>query len=232
MKSRQLVWLLLVVLLALVATFVVWRGSNLAPETARTAALPQPHSGHGLPPRASSPVGGPAAGWPMANEEPASAPSMAASAADQASPAWLTAPPLPASGSQPAAGAEASVAQSNKAERAVRRAEIQALLKAYQAKGPNATLADSQQMLAQLQTITAGRPSAGFVALARESVAYAAQAQVLAQELQRLQPIVSAEGTARQQAILVELRTISQRMSVLSANAQQAAADIQTKGRP
>lgn len=234
MSRRSWAWLLLALVLALLAALVVWRGLRLAPEPAPAFAVPPQRAGVAI---SASSLGqrAPAAGPRMADGLPSQSASAGALAVDQASPAWLAAPSPATATSLPAPGveqADTTAKRAERAERVARRAQIQALLARYQREGANLSLAEAEQMLTELQRITAGSPSAAYVAEVRQSLQYAAQAQSLAQELQSLQPITSQEAVARQQEILAQLRTLSQQISVASANAGQAAAAVQRRERP
>ena len=93
------------------------------------------------------------------------------------------------------------------------RAQIDVKTKELLAKGKNVTPADTQAYLNDVERLGKGIFDSKYFSVMREMVGYSARTQELSQELNQIANSKAPKDIARQQAILLEIRDIGDRIS-------------------
>lgn len=146
----------------------------------------------------------------------------AARDADAAKP-WVL-PPVAGQGAgtsgTSSSAAAAAAAKLSPEERRLRREQVRAKLAELRAKGPKATIEETRQVMDEVERLGAGILDPRYFQAVREMLGHAARAEALSQEFRRVAQSQRPEDVARQQAILAELRDISQRLAATSTLVQ------------
>lgn len=121
---------------------------------------------------------------------------------------------------QPDARASAAAAAPNSAERRKRLSAVRNELSAIIAKGSQASPAQVQKLLDELEVLSQGTFDPRYFQALRDMLEGSGEVQVLNRELQTLTSNTDPKDVARRQAILVELRVLSERIAAASANLQ------------
>ena len=104
-------------------------------------------------------------------------------------------------------------------------------MSAITTKGAQASPAQVQALLDELQALTQGQFDPRYFQALREMLDGSAQVQVLNRELQALSSSTAANDIARKEAILAELRAISARISAAAVNLQTYAQRPAAQGK-
>lgn len=172
----------------------------------------------------------PAAGSASA-PSPVTAAGPAGDAASSASGAASTGAPVtsaPAAAQSSAAEPASPVAGGSRLtpeERRQLRASIRAKLAALQAKGPNVSIAEAQAVMDEVEQLGRGEFDPRYFKAVRDMLGYSGRVQTLSKELQSIASSSNAKDVARRQAILAEMRDLSDQIS-------QSAAQVQSYARP
>lgn len=142
----------------------------------------------------------------------------------------LSQQPRPELGRASAAQESAAAARDAQARRK-RLNEIRAEMSAITTKGAQASPAQVQALLDELQALTQGQFDPRYFQALREMLDGSAQVQVLNRELQALSSSTAANDIARKEAILAELRAISARISAAAVNLQTYAQRPAAQGK-
>ncbi|MFP5467958.1 MAG: hypothetical protein ACLGG8_10625 [Gammaproteobacteria bacterium] len=131
----------------------------------------------------------------------------------------------PVAGLAATSGASSSASASGAAklspeERRLRREQVRAKLAELRAKGPKATIEETRQVMDEVERLGAGILDPRYFQAVREMLGHAVRAEALSQEFRRVAQSQRPEDVARQQAILAELRDISQRLAATSTLVQ------------
>lgn len=116
--------------------------------------------------------------------------------------------------------ARASAAAINSSERRARLSAVRAELAAIMAKGSQASPAQVQKLLDELEVLSQGSFDPRYFQALRDMLEGSGKVQDLNRELQGLASSTDPKDVARRQAILVELRVLSERIAAASANLQ------------
>lgn len=116
--------------------------------------------------------------------------------------------------------ARASAAAINSSERRARLSAVRAELSAIMAKGSQASPAQVQKLLDELEVLSQGSFDPRYFQALRDMLEGSGKVQDLNRELQGLASSTDPKDVARRQAILVELRVLSERIAAASANLQ------------
>ena len=116
--------------------------------------------------------------------------------------------------------ARASAAAINSSERRARLSAVRAELSAIMAKGSQASPAQVQKLLDELEVLSQGSFDPRYFQALRDMLEGSGKVQDLNRELQGLVSSTDPKDVARRQAILVELRVLSERIAAASANLQ------------
>ncbi|MFN3437374.1 MAG: hypothetical protein ACK41V_06760 [Acidovorax sp.] len=120
--------------------------------------------------------------------------------------------------------AHASAAAINSSERRARLSAVRAELSAIMAKGSQASPAQVQKLLDELEVLSQGSFDPRYFQALRDMLEGSGKVQDLNRELQGLASSTAPKDVVRRETILVELR-------VLSARIGAAATDLQTYAR-
>lgn len=162
---------------------------------------------------------------------PVTAAGPAGDAASSASGAASTGAPVtsaPAAAQSSAAEPASPVAGGSRLtpeERRQLRASIRAKLAALQAKGPNVSIAEAQAVMDEVEQLGRGEFDPRYFKAVRDMLGYSGRVQTLSKELQSIASSSNAKDVARRQAILAEMRDLSDQIS-------QSAAQVQSYARP
>lgn len=141
-------------------------------------------------------------------------------------------PRVPAPGGSPAAplnrtepghksvSAESTAASLGAEARRKRLREIRAEMSAITSQGAQASPAQVQALLNELEALTPGRFDPRYFQALREMLEGSSRVQVLNRELQALASSTAPTDVARKHAILAELQAVSVRISAAAANLQ------------
>jgi hypothetical protein len=110
-------------------------------------------------------------------------------------------------------------------ERRQLRASIRAKLAALQAKGPNVSIAEAQAVMDEVERLGRGEFDPRYFKAVRDMLGYSGRVQALSKELQGIASSSNPKDVARRQAILAEMRDLSDQIS-------QSAAAVQSYARP
>ncbi len=135
-------------------------------------------------------------------------------------PAQILAPGIAGAQSAPQEAPSAS----NAADRRNRLAAVRAELSAIMAQGTQASPAQVQKTLDELEQLSKGAVDPGYFRVLRDMLESSAQVQELNRELQALTRSQDPKDAARRQAVLMELRVLSERIGA-------AAIDLQSQTR-
>lgn len=116
--------------------------------------------------------------------------------------------------------ARASAAAVSSSERRARLSAVRAELSAIMAKGSQASPAQVQKLLDELEVLSQGSFDPRYFQALRDMLEGSGKVQDLNRELQGLASSTDPKDVARRQAILVELRVLSERIAAASANLQ------------
>lgn len=108
-------------------------------------------------------------------------------------------------------------------ERRQLRASIRAKLAALQAKGPNVTIAEAQAVMDEVEQLGRGEFDPRYFKAVRDMLGYSGRVQTLSKELQSIASSSNPKDVARRQAILAEMRDLSDKISQTSAAVQSYA---------
>lgn len=194
-----------------------WLANNAAAPTAGTASAPSSVTTAGPAGSASSTPSAVAPGAPVS-----SAPAVSSSPAGEPAPSVAGAPLQGGAGMSPSAPAPGGSKLSPE-ERRQLRASIRAKLAALQAKGPNVTIAEVQAVMDEVEQLGRGEFDPRYFKAVRDMLGYSAQVQTLSKELQSIASSSNPKDVARRQAILTEMRELSDRISQTSAAVQSYA---------
>lgn len=194
-----------------------WLANNAGAPLAGSASAPAPVTAPGTTGSAS-----PATGTVTAGAQSASTPTAPSSTA--ADPARSRADAAPPAGARAPATAPAQpVSKLSPEERRQIRASIRAKLAALQAKGPNVTIAEVQAVMDEVEQLGRGEFDPRYFKAIRDMLGYSARVQTLSKELQTIASSANPRDVARRQAILAEMRDLSDQISQTSAAVQSYA---------
>lgn len=194
-----------------------WLASNGSAPVAGNPSAPLAAPG---PAGGAEPAGGTASAGAAASSAPA-APS--SSAAVPAQPGAVA--PVPGAAGAPSAAPVAGGSKLTPEERRQLRASIRAKLAALQAKGPNVSIAEAQAVMDEVERLGRGEFDPRYFKAVRDMLGYSGRVQALSKELQGIASSSNPKDVARRQAILGEMRDLSDQIS-------QSAAAVQSYARP
>jgi hypothetical protein len=117
-------------------------------------------------------------------------------------------------------------------ERLEMRNQVRAKIAELQAKGQNATTADTLTFLNDVEKLGQGVFDPQYFSTVREMVGYSARAQALNKELSQVASSRAPEDVARQQEILQEMRDVSDRVTSGAAAMQAYTRDAMAEKTP
>lgn len=194
-----------------------WVANNGSAPAAGSPSAPSLVTAAGPAGGASSITGAASAGAPVASE----------SATPSAAAPTLPGVAAPVSGGVVVSpsGPVASGSSLSREERRQLRANIRAKLAALQAKGPNVTIAEAQAVMDEVEKLGQGEFDPRYFKAVRDMLGHSGRVQALSKELQSIASSSNPKDVARRQAILGEMRDLSDRIS-------QSAAAVQSYARP
>ncbi|MFC3685482.1 hypothetical protein [Hydrogenophaga luteola] len=208
------------VLLAFLGGYWLANSGSAPAPAAGSASAPSPVTAAGPAGEAASSASGAASTGAPVTSAPAAAQS---SAAEPASP--VAGAPAPGAAGPSAAAPAAGGSRLTPEERRQLRASIRAKLAALQAKGPNVSIAEAQAVMDEVEQLGRGEFDPRYFKAVRDMLGYSGRVQTLSKELQSIASSSNAKDVARRQAILAEMRDLSDQIS-------QSAAQVQSYARP
>lgn len=196
-----------------------WLANNGSAPVAGSPSAPSPVTAPGSAGGASSMPDAVSAGAPASSESAMPSPS----AAVPAQPGSVA--PLQGGAGVPSAAPVAGGSKLSPEERRQLRANIRAKLAALQAKGPNVTIAEAQAVMDEVEQLGRGEFDPRYFKAVRDMLGYSGRVQTLSKELQSIASSSNPKDVARRQAILAEMRGLSDQIS-------QSAAAVQSYARP
>lgn len=196
-----------------------WLANNASAPAAGTASAPSPVTAAGPAGGVSSTAGGTSAGAPAPSAQNAG-PSPAAEPAPR-----VAGVPLPGGAGMSPSAPLPGGSKLSPEERRQLRASIRAKLAALQAKGPNVSIAEAQAVMDEVEQLGRGEFDPRYFKAVRDMLGYSGRVQTLSKELQSIASSSNPKDVARRQAILAEMRDLSDRVS-------QSAAQVQAYARP
>ncbi|MDP3226542.1 MAG: hypothetical protein Q8N13_01020 [Acidovorax sp.] len=130
---------------------------------------------------------------------------------------------------QPDAGASAAAISSS--ERRKRLSAVRAELSAIMAKGSQASPAQVQKLLDELEVLSQGSFDPRYFQALRDLLEGTGKVQDLNRELQGLTSSTAPKDVARREAILVELRVLSERIGVAATKLQTYSRKPEAQGK-
>ena len=98
-------------------------------------------------------------------------------------------------------------------ERREVRSAVRAKMAELQAKGANATLADTKKLMDDIEALGQGQFDSRYFVIMRKTIEHSARIQVLSQELGQLTGKRTVEAEARRTAVLAEIRELGDRLN-------------------
>lgn len=194
-----------------------WLASNGSAPVAGNPSAPLAAPG---PAGGAEPAGGTASAGAAASSAPAAPSSSAAVPAQSGAVA-----PVQGAAGAPSAAPVAGGSKLTPEERRQLRASIRAKLAALQAKGPNVSIAEAQAVMDEVERLGRGEFDPRYFKAVRDMLGYSGRVQALSKELQGIASSSNPKDVARRQAILAEMRDLSDQIS-------QSAAAVQSYARP
>ncbi|MDO9253108.1 MAG: hypothetical protein Q7U48_16370 [Hydrogenophaga sp.] len=157
------------------------------------------------------------------------------SSADAPTPSTSAAPPGPGLGAEgsaapwtvaPPAQAQASGPALTREQRRQIRARIRVKVNELLSKGPQLSLAETQGLLDEIETLGQGQFDPRYFQVMRQMIQHSVTTQRLSEELGRIAQSTAPKDVARRQAILGELRDISDRMANDAKTMQSYSRDL------
>ena len=196
-----------------------WVANNGSAPAAGSPSASSPVTAAGPAGGASSITGAASAGAPVASES-------ATASSSATSPALPgVAVPVPGAAGVAPSGPVATGSRLSREERRQLRANIRAKLAALQAKGPNVTIAEAQAVMDEVEKLGQGEFDPRYFKAVRDMLGHSGRVQTLSKELQSIASSSNPKDVARRQAILAEMRDLSDQIS-------QSAAQVQSYARP
>jgi hypothetical protein len=208
------------VLLAFLGGYWLANNGSAPAPVAGSLSAPSPVTAAGPAGDAASSASGAASAGAPVSSAPAAAQS---SAAEPAPPVAGT--PVPGAAGASSAAPVAAGSKLTPEERRQLRANIRAKLAALQAKGPNVSIADAQAVMDEVEKLGRGEFDPRYFQAVRDMLGHSARVQTLSKELQSISSSSNPKDVARRQAILAEMRELSDQIS-------QSAAQVQSYARP
>lgn len=155
------------------------------------------------------------------------------SPANVPAPSTGTAPPGPGLGAEGSAApwtvapqAQASGPALTREQRRQIRVRIRVKVNELLSKGPQLSLAETQGLLDEIETLGQGQFDPRYFQVMREMIQHSVTTQRLSEELGRIAQSTAPQDVARRQAILGELRDISDRMANGAKTMQSYSRDL------
>lgn len=196
-----------------------WLANNGSAPTAGSPSAPPPVAAPGTDGGAAATAGAASAGAAAP-----SAPAMPSTSAAVPAQSGAVAP-VPGAAGAPSAAPVAGGSKLTPEERRQLRASIRAKLAALQAKGPNVSIAEAQAVMDEVERLGRGEFDPRYFKAVRDMLGYSGRVQALSKELQGIASSSNPKDVARRQAILAEMRDLSDQIS-------QSAAAVQSYARP
>lgn len=194
-----------------------WLANNGSAPTVGSLSAPPPVTAPGTD-------GGATAGAASSGAAAPSAPAMPSPSAAVPAQSGAVAP-VPGAAGAPSAVPVAGGSKLTPEERRQLRASIRAKLAALQAKGPNVSIAEAQAVMDEVERLGRGEFDPRYFKAVRDMLGYSGRVQALSKELQGIASSSNPKDVARRQAILAEMRDLSDQIS-------QSAAAVQSYARP
>ncbi len=192
-----------------------WLANNGSAPTAGSPSAPPPVTAPGTDGGAAATAGAASAGAAAPSAPAMPSPSAAVPAQSGA------VAPVPGAAGAPSAVPVAGGPKLTPEERRQLRAKLAAL----QAKGPNVSIAEAQAVMDEVERLGRGEFDPRYFKAVRDMLGYSGRVQALSKELQGIASSSNPKDVARRQAILAEMRDLSDQIS-------QSAAAVQSYARP